>query len=112
MSTNTPVSGEVVTPRPDKPAVGFATILGFIVVLLTGLVAPGIAELGDATEFMGVPPDLWVKVSAAVTLAVIVGRMLQAALAMWAAYRDAPPIFTPPVIEPVPSEGGEGEPVQ
>lgn len=61
----------------ENVSVGWATRIGIILTALAGLM-PLIGELADAAAPLGVPPDLWVKVSAAIGIATIVGRMLQA----------------------------------
>jgi hypothetical protein len=58
--------------------VGYATKLGTILVGLTAI-TPLIGELADAAEPLGVPPQTWVVVSAIIAVAVILGRMIQAA---------------------------------
>ena len=48
----------------------------------------GIGELADAADPLGVPPDVWIKVSAFIGVATILGRMAQA---IWASRPPDPP---------------------
>lgn len=82
---------------------GAPSVFGFIVAAATG-VAPFVADLAGALDPLGVPNTVWVAVSAGLTLVTLFGRVWQAV---------APGRQTPPVVitEPVPEEGGAGEPL-
>lgn len=56
---------------------GLATYIG-LAGAAAGVIIPFIAELQDAADPLGVPPQTWVIVSAVLAVAVIVGRMAQA----------------------------------
>lgn len=64
----------------SKIPVGFATIFGTLGSIAAVLV-PFIGELADTAAPLGVPSAVWVKVSAALAVTVVVGRMAQAAVA-------------------------------
>lgn len=65
----------------NKITVGFATILGTIGAL-AGVIAPFIGQLADASEPLGVPPQVWLIMGAVCAVAVILGRMGQAMMAL------------------------------
>jgi len=56
---------------------GLATYVGLIGAAAAVLI-PLVADLRDAAEPLGVPPQTWVIVSAVLAVAVILGRMAQA----------------------------------
>ena len=81
---------------------GAPSIFGFLAAAAVG-VTPFVADLAGALDPLGVPNSVWVAVSAGLTLITLFGRVWQAV---------APGRQTPPVVitEPVPTEGGAGEP--
>ena len=82
-----------------NPTIGFATKLGTILVGLTAI-TPLIGELADASEPLGVPPQTWVVLSAGIAVAVILGRMIQAAFAK---PPEAPTGFANVEVDAIPS---------
>ena len=63
-----------------KIPIGLASILGTLG-LAAGIIIPGLGALADATEPLGIAPDVWLKVGAVLGALVIVGRMAQAIVA-------------------------------
>lgn len=59
-----------------KVTIRYATIFGSILVGL-GIVVPFIGQIADATSPLGVSPERWNKMAIYVSVAVIIGRMLQ-----------------------------------
>ena len=60
--------------------IGIGSIVGFVAAAAAA-VAPLLGQLADATQPLGVPPQTWVHVSAALTAVTVLGRMWQAAAA-------------------------------
>lgn len=78
----------------NRVTIGFATILG-TVGAVAAILAPMVGELADAAAPLGVPPQTWVIVSAVFAVAVVVGRMAQAAAAVAAGQKpvdDSDPV--------------------
>jgi hypothetical protein len=72
---------------PDSPSKGLATYVGLALTFLAA--APvWIGELAGATEPLGVPSSTWVTVTLVIGALTVFGRMLQAALGIYAAWRD------------------------
>lgn len=69
-------------PQPASAPVGLGSKLGVGSAALA-LTIPGIAELADAAEPLGVPPEVWVQTSAVLVCLVIVGRYAQAVVDRW-----------------------------
>jgi len=57
---------------------GISSYVGFAAAAAAVLV-PMVGELADATAPLGVPPSVWVVVSALLTTVTVLGRMWQAA---------------------------------
>ncbi len=64
----------------SKVSIGISTIVGFLGAA-AAVIIPMIGQLADAAKPLGVPPTIWVGVSAVLTVVTIVGRMWQAASA-------------------------------
>ena len=58
--------------------VGLSTKVGFAAAAAAAII-PLIGELANATEPIGVPPSVWVVLSALLTSVTVIGRMWQAA---------------------------------
>lgn len=76
---STPTSS---TERPMR--VGFGSKLGAVAAAVAILI-PGVAELADATEPLGVPPQTWVISSAVLAGLVVIGHYGQAFIDRWRA---------------------------
>lgn len=61
-----------------KVSMGVSSWVGFIGAA-AAIVAPMIGELADASAPLGVPPSVWVIVSAVLASITVLGRMWQAA---------------------------------
>lgn len=88
---------------------GLPSIFGFVAAAATAL-TPMIADLADAAAPLGVPNDVWLKVSSALVVATLFGRIYQATAPTPA---PGPVVTIPsglPEPEPVPHEGGANEP--
>jgi hypothetical protein len=77
---------------------GPASIIGYVAAAAAAI-APMIGELADDLAPLGVPSRTWIVVSAILAAVTTIGRMYQAG-------QQAGSIIT----EPVPEEGGAGEP--
>lgn len=88
----------------SKVTVGVSTIVGFAAAAAAAI-APLIGEFADAAAPLGVSPELWLKVSAALTLVTVFGRMWQAAAA---AGRNT--IVDPAVEDPDVEDEGSSDP--
>ncbi|MGE4177988.1 MAG: hypothetical protein AB7G65_19350 [Thermoleophilia bacterium] len=77
---------------------GPASIIGYLAAAAAAI-TPMIGELADNLEPLGVPAQTWVVVSAILAAVTTVGRMYQAG-------QQAGAVIT----EPIPEEGGFGEP--
>lgn len=64
----------------NRITIGFATIFGTLGAAATAL-APMLGELAGAAEPLGVPPQVWMVLSAVLASIVVLGRMAQAVAA-------------------------------
>lgn len=89
----------------SRVTVGVSTIVGFAAAAAAAI-APLIGEFADAAAPLGVSPELWLKVSAALTLVTVFGRMWQAAAAA-----GGTTIVDNPVLDPFAPDTGDADPV-
>lgn len=92
-----------------RVTIGFATILGTIGAL-AGVIAPFIGQLADASDPLGVPPQVWLIMGAVCAVAVVLGRMGQAMAATLAGvtvFDDSDPdsLTDPDPVEPTDVQG-------
>ena len=67
----------------NKVTWGPASIIGFGLSGISTVIVPGLAELSDATEPLGVDPQVWVVGGLVLGAVTIIGRMAQAMILLW-----------------------------
>lgn len=82
---------------------GISTYVSLIGAIITGLI-PFIGELSDAGAPLGITPDLWLKVSAALAFALVVSKAAQAVVQI-ATGGSAVVIEAPEPDQEIPTEG-------
>jgi hypothetical protein len=82
---------------------GLSTYVSLIGAVITGII-PFIGQLADAGQPLGITPDLWLKVSAALAFALVVSKAAQAVVSI-ASGGSAVVIDAPMPDDVIPGEG-------